>query len=203
MESEDTLDQVDLKRRDFLKKATGAACAFGVAAAAVPFVSSMMPSSSVKAAAAPVKVDISELKEGQQLTVEWRGLPIWIIRRTQEAIDQLVNVESSLRDPQSNVEQQPQYARNQYRSRRPDILVLVGVCTHLGCAPTYRPDQGGIDTDWQGGFYCSCHGSKFDMAGRVFKGVPAPINLEVPSYAFIDDKHLIIGVDEAPAASPA
>lgn len=191
----DTDQPIDLKRREFLTKATGAACAVGVAAVAVPFVSSMLPSATVEAAAAPVKVDISNLKPGEQKTVAWRGKPVWIIRRTPEAIASLEKVSSQLRDPNSDVAQQPDYARNAFRSRRQDILVLLGICTHLGCAPTYRPDQGGIDASWQGGFYCSCHGSKFDMAGRVFKGVPAPINMEVPRYAYIDDNNLIIGVD--------
>lgn len=192
MDAEETIDH---GRRDFLVKATGTACALGVAAMAVPFVSSMLPSADVEAAAAPVRVDISKLQPGEQLTVEWQGKPVWIIKRTEEAIAKLKEVTDLLRDPDSRVEQQPEYARNATRSRRADISVLLGVCTHLGCAPTYRPDVGSLDASWKGGFYCSCHGSKFDLAGRVYKGVPAPINLEVPRYAFINENELIIGVD--------
>lgn len=191
-------DAIDLKRRDFLVKATTAMGAVGVAAAAVPFVGSMLPSAEAESLGEPVKVDIAGMKPGDQLTVEWRGRPIWIIRRTKEALASLKKVEGELRDPDSKVEQQPEYARNEMRSIKPEYLVLVGVCTHLGCSPTYRPDAGGVDTDWPGGFFCSCHGSKFDMAGRVFRGVPAPINLEVPRYAFLDDKTLIIGTEKQP-----
>jgi len=196
-------DAIDNKRRDFLVKATTVVGAVGVCAAAVPFVSSMMPAADVRAAGAPVRVDISKLKPGEQLTVEWRGKPVWIIRRTPEALAGLEKIERELRDPKSNVEQQPDYARNTHRSIKPEYLVLVGICTHLGCAPTYRPDKGGISTDWKGGFYCSCHGSTFDLAGRVFKGVPAPINLEVPRYAFINDNEILIGVDKAPQEETA
>jgi len=189
---------VDQKRRRFLVRATSAASAVGVVAVAVPFVSSMLPSADVRAEAAPVVVDISKLDPGQQLTVQWRGKPVWVIRRTPEALKSLEKDENELRDPRSLVEQQPAYARNRFRSIKPEYLVLVGVCTHLGCAPTYRPEPGTVSSDWPGGFYCSCHGSKFDLAGRVFKGVPAPINLEVPQYAFINDHEIIIGVDEPP-----
>lgn len=195
MDAEDT---VDLKKREFLVKATSVATAAGVACMAVPFVSSMLPSKDTVAAGAPVRVKVGEMQPGQQLTVEYRGRPVWIIRRTPEALASLDGIESELRDPDSGIEQQPDYARNKYRSIKPEFLVLVGVCTHLGCAPTYRPDQGGITPDWKGGFYCSCHGSKFDFSGRVYKGVPAPINLEVPRYAFVNDDEIIIGVDQAP-----
>jgi len=186
-------DDVDHKRRDFIRRATVAAGAVGVAAAAVPFVVSMMPSAEAEAAGGPVKVDISHMKPGDQLTVEWRGRPVWIIHRTEAAMASLKAVTDQLRDPNSKVDQQPKYARNEYRSIKPKFLVLIGICTHLGCVPTYRPDKGGVDAKWPGGFYCSCHGSKFDMAGRVFKGVPAPINLEVPEYTFLDDNTVLIG----------
>ncbi|MBA2655234.1 MAG: ubiquinol-cytochrome c reductase iron-sulfur subunit [Gammaproteobacteria bacterium] len=189
------VDEVDEKRRDFLIKATTAMGAVGVLAAAVPFVASMLPSEDVSEAGAPIKVDISKLKPGEQLTVMWRGRPIWIIHRTPEALESLQDDEDLLRDPSSEVEQQPTYARNRFRSIKPEILVLVGICTHLGCIPTYRPDPKSLEPQWPGGFFCSCHGSKFDMAGRVFKGVPAPINLEVPSYSYVDDKTLLVGVD--------
>jgi ubiquinol-cytochrome c reductase iron-sulfur subunit len=188
-------DDIDQKRREFLIKATATMGAVGVIATAVPFVASMLPSEDVSEAGAPLKVDISQLKPGAQLTVMWRGKPIWIIHRTQQAIASLDKDENLLRDPTSNVEQQPAYARNRYRSIKPEILVLVGICTHLGCIPTYRPDPASIEADWPGGFFCSCHGSKFDLAGRVFKGVPAPINLEVPSYTFMNNSTLLIGVD--------
>ncbi len=188
-------ENVDEKRRDFLIKATATVGAVGVMATAVPFVASMLPSEEVKVAGAPMKVDISNLKPGQQLTIMWRSKPIWIIRRTPEDLLSLQQDEILLRDPASEIDQQPPYARNRYRSIKPDILVLVGVCTHLGCIPTYRPDKNSLQVGWPGGFYCSCHGSKFDLSGRVFKGVPAPINLEVPSYSFIDDNTLLIGTD--------
>lgn len=188
-------DKIDEKRRDFLIKSTTALGAVGVLATAVPFVASMLPSEDVSEAAAPIKVDISQLKPGQQLTVMWRGRPVWIIHRTKEALASLSKDENLLRDPQSTVEQQPAYARNRFRSIKPEILVLIGICTHLGCVPTYRPDPATLEPQWPGGFFCSCHGSKFDMAGRVFKGVPAPINLEVPSYAYLNDTTLLIGVD--------
>lgn len=188
-------EDIDEKRRAFLIKATATMGAVGVMATAVPFVASMLPSEEVKEAGAPLKVDISSIKPGQQLTVMWRSKPIWIIRRTQEEILSLKLADPFLRDPNSEIDQQPPYAKNQFRSIKPEILVLVGICTHLGCIPTFRPDPGTVQANWPGGFYCSCHGSKFDLAGRVFKGVPAPINLEVPSYTFIDDHTLLIGVD--------
>ncbi len=188
-------EEIDEKRRAFLIKASATVGAVGVIATAVPFVASMLPSEDVLEAGAPVKISIGELKPGQQLTIMWRSKPIWIIRRTPEEVQSLALDEGLLRDPNSDVDQQPPYARNRYRSIKPEILVLVGICTHLGCIPTYRPDPNSVQRGWPGGFYCSCHGSKFDMAGRVFKGVPAPINLEVPSYSFIDDNTLLVGVD--------
>jgi ubiquinol-cytochrome c reductase iron-sulfur subunit len=191
MEEED----IDEQRRAFLIKASAAVGAVGVLATAVPFVASMLPSEDVLEAGAPIKINIGEIKPGQQLTIMWRSKPIWIIRRTPEEIQSLALDDNLLRDPNSDIDQQPQYAKNRYRSIKPEILVLVGICTHLGCIPTFRPDPNSIQKGWPGGFYCSCHGSKFDMAGRVFKGVPAPINLEVPSYSFIDDNTLLVGVD--------
>lgn len=188
-------EKIDKGRRAFLVKAATTATAIGVLATAVPFVSSMLPSDDVAQAAAPLKVDISQLKPGEQLTVMWRGKPIWIIHRTAQLLEALHSDNDLLRDPDSSVEQQPLYAKNWHRSIKPEFLVLVGICTHLGCIPTYRPEPGSLERDWEGGFFCSCHGSKFDLAGRVFKGVPAPINLEVPSYTFLDDHTLLIGVD--------
>ncbi len=191
-------DDVDLKRRKFLLRATTAVGAFGAVAAGIPFVSSMLPSAKARALGGPVKIKIGEMKSGDQLTVMWRGRPIWIIRRSKEMLKTLPNLSDQLRDPDSQVQQQPQYAKNEYRSIKPEYLVLVGICTHLGCAPTYRPDPKGVDPEWQGGFFCSCHGSKFDLAGRVYKGVPAPVNLEVPPYVFLDGDEILIGTDEDP-----
>lgn len=193
-------ENVDLKKREFLVKATSVVGLCGVAAIAVPFIDSMLPSADVEAASEPLRVKISDLEPGQQRTVLWRGKPIWIVRRTPQELATLSmpEVVDQLRDPDSTVDQQPEYARNQYRSIKPEYLVLVGVCTHLGCVPTFRPDAKSISPDWEGGFYCSCHGSKYDMAGRVFKGVPAPINLQVPKYAYINDDEILIGVDEVP-----
>lgn len=188
---------VDNRRRAFLTNATMAMAGMGLAAAAVPFIVSMMPSKAAEAVSGPIKVDLSKMKPGEQLTVMWRKKPIWIIRRTKESLENLKKLVSTLRDPHSRVKQQPAYARNDYRSINPEYLVLVGLCTHLGCVPTYRPDVGGVAPDWPGGFFCSCHGSKFDMAGRVYKGVPAPINLEVPPYSFIDKHTILIGKDDA------
>jgi ubiquinol-cytochrome c reductase iron-sulfur subunit len=188
-------DEIDEKRREFLIKAATALGAVGVVAAAIPFVESMLPSEIAAEAAAPVKVDISKLALGQQLTVMWRGKPIWVIHRSPEEIASLSKDESLLRDPDSKVDQQPPYAKNRYRSIRPEILVLVGICTHLGCIPNYRPEPGSVSSRWPGGFLCPCHGSKFDLAGRVFKAVPAPINLLVPSYTYINDQTVLIGVD--------
>jgi ubiquinol-cytochrome c reductase iron-sulfur subunit len=189
-------DTVDEKRRCFLRRATCAVGGLGLAATSLPFVEYWLPSADTEAAGGPVKVDLSQLKPGQQLTVAWRGKPVWIVRRTKEMLDTLPKLTSHLRDPNSEVEQQPSYAQNIYRASHPEYLILVGVCTHLGCTPTYRPDVGGISPDWLGGFYCPCHGSKFDLSGRVYTGVPAPINLEVPPYVFLNDHEVLIGVDK-------
>lgn len=189
-------DQVDLKRRKFLLTATSIVGGIGALFAAIPFISSWWPSAKARAAGAPVEVDISSLEPGQMATVEWRGKPVWIIRRTREVIAELPKNDAQLRDPQSLVEQQPDYAKNEARSRKPDLLVLVGVCTHLGCIPKYTPQLGSLSPDWPGGFYCPCHGSRYDMAGRVYKGVPAPINLEVPPYSYVNEHKIIIGVDQ-------
>lgn len=183
-------ESIDEQKRKFLLTATGVLGGVGVVCALTPFVSSWLPSAKAEAAGAPVQVDLAKLEPGQQATVEWRGKPVWIVRRTREMLDQLSKNDSLLRDPQSLVEQQPDYAKNEYRSINPEYLVLVGVCTHLGCTPKYTPEKNEADSPWPGGFFCPCHGSTFDLAGRVFKGVPAPINLEVPPYRFIN-KHLI------------
>lgn len=187
--------KVDTKKRDFLINTLATMSAVGTAAVAVPFVESMLPSADAEAAAAPVRINIGDIKPGEQKTVLWRGKPVWVVRRTEEQLKSLSLLDSQLRDPHSKVDQQPSYAQNAYRSIKPEFLVLIGVCTHLGCAPTFEPQPGSVDKNWTGGYYCSCHGSRFDLAGRVFKGVPAPINLEVPKYAYINDNEILVGVD--------
>lgn len=189
-------ESVDADRRQFLLTTTNVLGGVGVLCALTPFLSSWMPSAKAQAAGAPVEVDISKLEPGQQATVEWRGKPVWIIRRTKDMLKQLDGINDKLRDPESLVEQQPVYAQNKFRSIKPEYLVLVGICTHLGCAPKYKPDEKELGPDWPGGFYCPCHGSSFDLSGRVFKSVPAPINLEVPPYRFISEHVILIGEDE-------
>ena len=194
-----TDDQVDNSRRRLLTITTAGVGLVGAAGLAVPFAASMAPSERAKAAGAPVEVDISNLEPGQQLTVEWRGKPVWIIKRTPEVLDLLPDMDGRLVDPASESDQQPDYARNPLRSIRDEILVLVGICTHLGCSPKYQPEIGAVsfDDDWKGGFLCACHGSKFDLAGRVFAGVPAPTNLVVPPHQYLSDTRLLIGEDGA------
>ncbi|MEM7209307.1 MAG: ubiquinol-cytochrome c reductase iron-sulfur subunit [Pseudomonadota bacterium] len=197
-----TEDNVAEPRRRFLTQATTVVGAAGAVALLVPFVTSMSPSARAKAAGAPVEVDISKLAPGQMVTYEWRGKPVWIVRRTQELLDTLTELEGDLADPNSAVGQQPEYARNATRSRKPEVLVMEGVCTHLGCSPKFRPEVAPADlgADWKGGFFCPCHGSKFDIAGRVYAGVPAPTNMVVPPHTYISDNVIIIGVDEEGAA---
>ena len=191
---------VNLGRRRLLVISTGFVGAVGTVLAATPFVLSMMPSARAKAAGAPVEVDISKIEPGQLLTVEWRGKPVWILRRTPEMLKSLSADTELLADPKSTVtDQQPSYVQNEARSRKPEYLVLVGICTHLGCSPTQRLQAGavsGLGDNWPGGFFCPCHGSKFDLAGRVYKNVPAPTNLVVPPYSFLTDTRIIIGVDQ-------
>ncbi len=187
-------ENVDRERRRFLTGVTTGVGAAGAAVAVVPFVASMTPSARAKAAGAPVQVDISRLEPGKLLKVEWRGKPVWIVKRTKEMLATLDQVDQ-LADPESADAQQPGYARNEFRSINPEVLVLVGICTHLGCSPLDRFEPGGLDAEWPGGFFCPCHGSKFDLAGRVYKGVPAPTNLEVPPHRFLADSRIEIGVD--------
>ena len=191
-------DHVDNKRRRLLTIATAGVGALGAVGLAVPFAGSLTPSEKAKAAGAPVEVDISKMEPGQQITVEWRGKPVWIINRSAEILDLLPSVDGRLVDPGSETDQQPEYAKNPYRSIKQEILVLVGICTHLGCSPKYEPEIGAVsfDNDWKGGFLCACHGSKFDLAGRVFSGVPAPTNLEVPPHMYVSDDVILVGVDE-------
>lgn len=188
--------QVDLEKRNFLI-ATSAVGALGCAAVAVPFVKSMTPSERAKAAGAPVEVDISSVKPGTMMTAEWRGKPVWIINRSEEMVAELPKHDGQLSDPSSDVtSQQPAYCKNEGRSIRPNLAVIVGICTHLGCSPSEKLQNGGdMGADWAGGFFCPCHGSKFDLAGRVFKGSPAPINLVVPPHKYLSDNLLLIGVD--------
>ncbi len=186
-----------IKRRQLLTGAVGVVGATGATAVAVPFVASWMPSEKAKAAGAPVEVDISQMQPGQMITVAWRGKPIWVVNRTPEMLETLEKVTSDLRDPNSEKSEQPDYCKNQYRSIKPEFLVVVGICTHLGCAPMYRPNPGApeVGSSWLGGFFCPCHGSKFDLAGRVFKGVPAPVNLVVPSHRYLSETVIRIGED--------
>jgi len=174
---------------------TAAVGAVGAAFVATPFVKSWNPSAKAKAAGAPVTADISKLEPGQQMVVEWRGKPVWVVRRSQEALADLKKVAGDLRDPESNESVQPDFAKNEYRSIKPEYAILVGICTHLGCSPTYRPEVAPADLgqSWRGGFFCPCHGSRYDMAGRVYSGVPAPLNLEVPPYKYLSDSVVLIG----------
>lgn len=183
--------------RRLLLTATSVAGGAGLVAAAVPFVASMQPSERARAMGAPVEVELQGIRPGQLLTVEWRGQPVFVLRRSAAMLESLTRHDDLLADPLSRRSTQPKYALNVGRSVKPEISVLVGICTHLGCIPTFRPTPGAADLgdSWPGGFYCPCHGSKFDMAGRVFKNVPAPTNLVVPPYQFVNDSALLVGVD--------
>lgn len=185
----------DPGRRWFLTKAATMVGAAGTALAAIPFISSMQPSEKAQAAGAPVEVDISKLEQGQIIRVMWRGKPVWIVQRTEESLKALPSLDGKLRDPASDESEQPEAAHNSYRSIKPGILIALGVCTHLGCSPTYRPEVAPADLgpEWLGGFFCPCHGSSFDLAGRVYKGVPAPRNLDIPPHHYLSDTRLLIG----------
>ena len=184
-------------RRRFLIVATGVVGGIGAVAAATPFVMSFWPSERAKAAGAPIEVDITKIEAGQKIDVEWRGKVVWLINRTQGMLDTLPKLDARLADPNSNVPQQPPYCKNEHRSIKPALFVAVGICTHLGCSPTFRPELAPADlgADWPGGFFCPCHQSKFDLAGRVFKGVPAPTNLIVPPHRYASDTRIVIGED--------
>ena len=195
-------DQVDAGRRQFLTTATIATGAVGAAFAITPFLASWQPSARAKALGAPVEVDITKLEPGALVKIEWRGKAVYIVHRTPQMLAQLKDMAPRLRDPDSNDSEQPPYAKNPSRAIKPEYLVLVGVCTHLGCAPLDRFTPGDVTTgmsDWPGGFFCPCHGSKFDLAGRVFKDVPAPTNLTVPPYQFLGDTKIQIGADQGNA----
>lgn len=193
-------NEVNPARRNFLLKVTGVVGAGGVAGLAVPFVGSWNPSAKALAAGAPVKIDISKLSVGEILgpIPAWRDKPIFIVKRSEQMLEKLNAKNERLADPLSERVQQPTYAKNETRSIRPDVLVLVGLCTHLSCSPKFRPAIAPqeFDPEWVGGFYCPCHGSKFDLAGRVYAGVPAPSNLEVPPHFYESDEVLVIGIDE-------
>ena len=189
---------VDRRKRRFLLAATSLAGGVAGVAVAVPFVASMNPSARARAAGAPVEVDLSKVEAGMMVTVEWRGQPVWVVHRTREMIDSLQKLDGMVADPKSSMPMQPDYAKNEARSIKPEYLVLVGICTHLGCSPSQKLAPGaesGLGEEWPGGFFCPCHGSKFDLAGRVYKGVPAPTNLKVPPYTYLSDTRLLIGED--------
>ena len=186
------------KKRRFLIGATSVVGGIGVVAAAVPFAMSFWPSERAKAAGAPVDVDIGKLELGQKINVEWRGKVVWVIHRTKEMLATLPKLDDKVADPKSDVDHQPSYAKNEARSIKPEIFVAVGICTHLGCSPTFRPEvaPGDLGPDWLGGFFCPCHQSKFDLAGRVYKSVPAPTNLYIPPYKFLSETRIVIGEDD-------
>mgnify|MGYP003588691743 FL=1 len=189
--------KINQGRRRFLTLATAGAGAVATAGVAVPFLASFFPSEKAKAAGAPVELDISKIEAGQMLTAEWQGKPIWVLNRTEAQQKEVPALNGEMADPTSEVEHQPEYCKNELRSIKPNIFVAIGICTHLGCSPTYRPDLAPADlgAEWKGGFFCPCHGSKFDLAGRVYKGVPAPTNLVIPPYKYLTDATILVGED--------
>jgi len=196
-------DGVDTSKRRFLIAATTVVGGVGAVYTAVPFLASWLPSERAKAAGAPVEADFSKLESGQMMRVQWRGKPVWVLKRTEEMLQALPTLDDRLRDPQSLEPQQPPYCQNPDRSIKPEILVMVGICTHLGCSPSFVPEAlpQPFDPEWKGGFHCPCHGSKFDLAGRVFKGVPAPLNMVVPPYKYISETQVMVGVGEDEGAA--
>ncbi|HET6491767.1 MAG TPA: ubiquinol-cytochrome c reductase iron-sulfur subunit [Burkholderiales bacterium] len=190
--------ELDKSKRRFLVAATGVAGGVATGAVAVPFVASMLPSERAKAAGAPVEADIGALEPGQMMVVEWRGKPVWIVHRTKEMLEAVKADDEKVADPSSKRSEQPKYAANEFRAIKPEYLVVVGICTHLGCSPVdkFQPQPEPFDSDWKGGFYCPCHGSLFDLAGRVYKNKPAPDNLTVPPYTFAGDTKILIGEDK-------
>lgn len=190
--------EINHSRRRFLTLATAAAGGAAAAGVAAPFLASFFPSEKAKAAGAPIEVDVSKIESGQLITAEWQGKPIWVLNRTEQQQKDLPGLDSQLADPNSDVDQQPEYAKNEMRSIKPNIFVAIGICTHLGCSPTFRPDVAPADlgAGWKGGFFCPCHGSKFDLAGRVYKGVPAPTNLIIPPYKYLNETTILVGDDK-------
>jgi ubiquinol-cytochrome c reductase iron-sulfur subunit len=193
---------VNQGRRRFLTGTTAVVGGIGAAFAATPFIKSWQPSERAKNAGAPVLQDISKVEPGQKISVLWRGSPVWIVNRTKAMLDTLKTVDGRLKDPNSAASEQPKYAQNETRSSKPEWLVMVGICTHLGCSPEYVPEikPEPFDPDWKGGFFCPCHKSRYDISGRVYQGVPAPLNMVVPPYKFVDDTHILIGVNPEGAA---
>jgi ubiquinol-cytochrome c reductase iron-sulfur subunit len=194
----DKISVTDMRRRRFLVAATSIVGGMGVATAAYPFIMSMLPSQKAKAEGGPVVADIRKIEPGMLVTFRWRGKPVWVLHRTKEMLAMLGTHDQLLRDPQSKEPQQPAYCQNATRSIKPEYFVAVGICTHLGCVPTYRKDVGAADlgANWPGGFFCPCHGSKYDLAGRVFKDVPAPLNLVVPRHMYLAENRISIGDDK-------
>lgn len=192
-------DGINTERRRFLTTSATVVGGVGVLATAVPFVSTFTPSAKAKAIGAPVEVDIDDIQPGEVKIVKWQGKPVWILRRDEDSLKTLDDLEGEVKDPESEIEQQPKYARNHHRSIKPEFLIVVGYCTHLGCSPKHVVEgEGkafGLTDDWEGGFFCPCHGSRFDLAGRVFKGVPAPTNLIVPPHQYLSETRVIIGED--------
>jgi ubiquinol-cytochrome c reductase iron-sulfur subunit len=189
--------KMDKSRRNLIVATAAVSGAAGVAVA-VPFAWSWWPSERAKAAGAPVEADISKLEPGEMQVVEWQGKPVWIVRRTKEMLDAVKKADDKVSDPKSEVPLQPDYAKNEYRSIKPEYLVLVGICSHLGCSPQQKTAEakGEMGADWAGGFLCPCHGSKFDLAGRVYRGAPAPVNLDVPKHMYLSDATILIGEDK-------
>ncbi|MDN3233904.1 ubiquinol-cytochrome c reductase iron-sulfur subunit [Pseudomonas sp. WAC2] len=192
---------VNQGRRRLLVAATSVIGAVGVAGAAIPFIKSWSPSAKAKAAGAPIRVNISKLEPGRQIVIEWRGQPVFVLRRGADALERLSRLENQLADPDSHDSIQPDYVNSRLRSIRPDVLVVVGVCTHLGCSPIFRPEVAPADlgTEWLGGYFCPCHGSRYDLAGRVYKAQPAPLNLVVPPYAYESEHIIVIGMSQKEA----
>ncbi|MCS4534347.1 ubiquinol-cytochrome c reductase iron-sulfur subunit [Neisseria montereyensis] len=190
--------EINQSRRRFLTLATAGAGGVAALGVATPFLASFFPSEKAKAAGAPVEVDVSKIEPGQLITAEWQGKPIWVLNRTETQQKDLASLDGELVDPNSEVDHQPEYCQNETRSIKPNIFVAIGICTHLGCSPTFRPDVAPADLGpgWKGGFFCPCHGSKFDLAGRVFKGVPAPTNLVIPPYKYSSDTTILVGDDK-------
>jgi ubiquinol-cytochrome c reductase iron-sulfur subunit len=194
-----SVDGVDINRRRFLTTTASVVGGAGAVATAVPFVSTMLPSAKTKAIGAPVEVEIGDLQPGQLRIAQWQGKPVWILRRSESILGSIQEQDSLVADPDSEREQQPEYAKNEFRSVKPEYFIVLGLCTHLGCSPSYvSREEGGshnLGSEWKGGFFCPCHGSRFDLAGRVFKGVPAPTNLVVPPHMYLSATKVLIGDD--------
>ena len=190
-------NNLKLNRRHFLTATATVVGGSGVVATAIPFISAFSPSAKTKALGGPVEVDLRGMQAGDRQIVKWRGRPVWIVRRSPESLQDMTNMIEQLKDPQSEQQSQPEYAHNEHRSIRPEYLVVIGICTHFGCSPSYRTKENSdnLGADWKGGFFCPCHASKFDLAGRVFKGVPAPTNLVVPPHRFLSETRILIGED--------